>query len=114
MSRHHLLRRLHRSLVPLAAVPLLLTSLSGSLYGALSARDIEAFWLMKLHIGNLVCCWGVGVEISQQRRLLDQVARYRRSSEELRITDSELRAMAAPAIIGFSQPRAAIGIPIAL
>ena len=41
-----LLRRLHRSLVPLAAVPLLLTSLSGSLYGALSARDIEAFWLV--------------------------------------------------------------------
>jgi hypothetical protein len=42
----------HRSLVPLAAVPLLLTSLSGSLYGALSAQGIEAFWLMKLHTGN--------------------------------------------------------------
>ena len=53
MSRHHhLFRRLHRSLVPLAAVPLLLTSLSGSLYGALSAQGIEAFWLMKLHTGN--------------------------------------------------------------
>ena len=52
MSRHHLLRRLHRSLVPLAAVPLLLTALSGSLYGALSARGIEVFWLMKLHTGN--------------------------------------------------------------
>ena len=52
MSRHHLLRRLHRSLVPLAAVPLLLTALSGSLSGALSARGIEAFWLMKLHTGN--------------------------------------------------------------
>lgn len=53
MSRHHhLFRRVHRSLVPLAAVPLLLTSLSGSLYGALSAQGIEAFWLMKLHTGN--------------------------------------------------------------
>ncbi len=53
MSRHHhLFRRVHRSLVPLAAVPLLLTSLSGSLYGALSAQEIEAFWLMKLHTGN--------------------------------------------------------------
>lgn len=38
--------------MPLAAVPLLLTALSGSLYGVLSARDIEAFWLMKLHTGN--------------------------------------------------------------
>ena len=52
MSRLHLLRRLHRTLVPLAAVPLLLTAFSGSLYGALSARGIEAFWLMKLHTGN--------------------------------------------------------------
>jgi hypothetical protein len=42
----------HRSLVPLAALPLLLTALSGSLYGALSAQGIEAFWLMKLHTGN--------------------------------------------------------------
>ncbi len=30
----------------------MLTSLSGSLYGALSAQGIEAFWLMKLHTGN--------------------------------------------------------------
>jgi uncharacterized iron-regulated membrane protein len=42
----------HRSLVPIAALPLLVTALSGSLYGALSARDIEAFWLIKLHTGN--------------------------------------------------------------
>ena len=46
------MRRVHRGLVPLAAVPLLLTALSGSLYGALSARGIEAFWLMKPHTGN--------------------------------------------------------------
>jgi hypothetical protein len=52
MSRHQLLRRVHRILVPIAALPLLLTALSGSLYGALSGRDIEAFWLIKLHTGN--------------------------------------------------------------
>jgi hypothetical protein len=52
MTQRHLLRRVHRTLVPLAAVPLLLTALSGSLYGALSAREIDAFWLMKLHTGN--------------------------------------------------------------
>jgi len=52
MNRRHLLRRVHRSLVPMAALPLLITALSGSLYGALSAREIEAFWLMKLHTGN--------------------------------------------------------------
>lgn len=52
MSRLPLLRRVHRSLVPIAALPLLVTALSGSLYGALSARDIEAFWLIKLHTGN--------------------------------------------------------------
>jgi hypothetical protein len=52
MIRPQMLRRLHRTLVPMAALPLLITALSGSLYGALSARDIEAFWLMKLHTGN--------------------------------------------------------------
>jgi hypothetical protein len=52
VSRRHLLRRVHRSLVPLAALPIILTALSGSLYGALSARGIEAFWLMKLHTGH--------------------------------------------------------------
>ena len=46
------LRRLHRLLVPVAAAPILLTALSVSLYGALNARGIEAFWLMKLHTGN--------------------------------------------------------------
>lgn len=52
MKRHHRLRRLHRALVPLAALPIILTALSGSLYGLLSDQGIEAFWLMKLHTGN--------------------------------------------------------------
>ena len=52
MKRHHRLRRLHRAIVLLAALPIILTALSGTLYGLLSAQGIEAFWLMKLHTGN--------------------------------------------------------------
>ncbi len=52
MNRRHLMRRVHRTVVPLAALPLLLTALTGSLFGVLSDRQIEAFWLMKLHTGN--------------------------------------------------------------
>jgi hypothetical protein len=48
----HLPRKLHRSLVPIAAVPLVLTSLSGSLYGALISADIKAPWLLRLHTCN--------------------------------------------------------------
>ena len=46
------LRQLHRMLVPLAAVPLLLTAASGSLYSALLERGIDAFWLIKIHTGR--------------------------------------------------------------
>lgn len=45
-------RRLHRLLVPVAAVPLLLTALSGSLYSGLLDQGIDAFWLLKLHTGR--------------------------------------------------------------
>ncbi|MEB3264459.1 MAG: hypothetical protein VKJ66_08830 [Synechococcus sp.] len=45
-------RRLHRWVVPLAAVPLLITALSGSLYGLLLERGIDAFWLLKIHTGR--------------------------------------------------------------
>ncbi len=38
--------------MPIAAVPLVLTSLSGSLYGALISADIEVPWLLRLHTGN--------------------------------------------------------------
>ena len=51
-SKKHLPRKLHRSLLPIAAVPLVLTSLSGSLNGALISADIEAPWLLRLHTGN--------------------------------------------------------------
>ncbi len=36
MSRRPLLRGLHRALMPLAAAPILLTALSGSLHGVLT------------------------------------------------------------------------------
>lgn len=46
-------RSLHRSLVPLAAVPLVLTALTGSAYGAIESRGVEApHWLMDLHQGE--------------------------------------------------------------
>ena len=46
------LRRVHRVIVPLAAVPLLVTSLSGSVYSGLLYQGIDAFWLLKLHTGR--------------------------------------------------------------
>lgn len=45
-------RRFHRWVVPLAAAPLLITALSGSLYGLLLERGIDAFWLLKIHTGR--------------------------------------------------------------
>ena len=45
-------RRLHRVIVPVAAVPLLVTSLSGSVYSGLLDQGIDAFWLLKLHTGR--------------------------------------------------------------
>jgi hypothetical protein len=46
-------RRLHRLVVPVAALPLLLTALSGSLYSLLLERGVDAFWLLKIHTGHL-------------------------------------------------------------
>ena len=45
-------RRIHRWLVPLAALPLLITAGTGSLYSLLLELNIDAFWLLKLHTGN--------------------------------------------------------------
>ena len=39
-------------LVPIAAVPLLITAGTGSLYSLLLEQGIDAFWLLKLHTGN--------------------------------------------------------------
>ena len=45
-------RKIHRLLVPIAAAPLLLTALSGSLYSGLLEQGIDAFWLLKIHTGR--------------------------------------------------------------
>ncbi len=45
-------RRIHRWLVPLAALPLLLTASTGSLYSLLLEQEIDAFWLLKVHTGQ--------------------------------------------------------------
>ena len=45
-------RKVHRWLVPIAAVPLLITASTGSLYSLLLEQDIDAFWLLKIHTGN--------------------------------------------------------------
>ena len=45
-------RRIHRWLVPIAAAPLLLTAITGSLYSVLLEQGIDAFWLLKIHTGQ--------------------------------------------------------------
>jgi hypothetical protein len=45
-------RNLHRFLVPIAAIPLLITAGSGSIYSLLLERGIDAFWLLKIHAGK--------------------------------------------------------------
>ena len=45
-------RRVHRWLVPIAAAPLLLTAISGSMYSVLLEQGIDAFWLLKIHTGR--------------------------------------------------------------
>jgi hypothetical protein len=45
-------RRLHRLLVPIAALPLAITALSGALYGTILTFNIDAPWLLRLHTGN--------------------------------------------------------------
>ena len=45
-------RHINRWLVPLAALPLLLTASTGSLYSLLLEQGIDAFWLLKIHTGQ--------------------------------------------------------------
>ena len=45
-------RKLHRLLVPVAAIPLALTALSGALYGTVLSFNSDAPWLLRLHTGN--------------------------------------------------------------
>ena len=50
--RQRTARKLHRWLVPVAAAPLLLTALTGSIYSLLLEQGIDAFWLIKIHTGR--------------------------------------------------------------
>lgn len=55
MIEHHRqrkARKVHRWLVPIAALPLLITAGTGSLYSLLLEQGIDAFWLLKIHTGN--------------------------------------------------------------
>ena len=45
-------RVLHRSVVIIAAAPLMLTSATGSLYSLLLEQGVDAFWLLKIHTGR--------------------------------------------------------------
>lgn len=45
-------RRVHRWVVPIAAAPLLITAATGSLYSLLLERNIDAFWLLRIHTGQ--------------------------------------------------------------
>jgi hypothetical protein len=45
-------RKLHSLVVPIAAIPLALTSMSGAIYGTVLAMNIDAPWLLRLHTGN--------------------------------------------------------------
>jgi hypothetical protein len=56
MNQRPLSRRaskVNRWLVPIAAVPLLITAGKGSLYRLLLEQEIDAFWLLKIHTGNI-------------------------------------------------------------
>ena len=45
-------RKLHRLVVPIAAIPLALTTASGALYGTVLSFGIDAPWLLRMHTGN--------------------------------------------------------------
>ena len=45
-------RLVHRSIVVIVALPLLITSATGSVYSLLLDQGIDAFWLLKIHTGR--------------------------------------------------------------
>ena len=45
-------RKIHRKVTAVAAVPLLITIISGTLYSFLQPLGIDAFWLIKWHTGD--------------------------------------------------------------
>ena len=45
-------RKFHRKVTAISAIPLLITILSGTIYGFLQPLGVDAFWLIKFHTGN--------------------------------------------------------------
>ena len=45
-------RNIHRSLVPFAALPLIITAITGVIFSVLDQRGIEADWLIQIHSGH--------------------------------------------------------------
>ena len=46
-------RKIHRKITAISAIPLLITILSGTIYSILQPLGVDAFWLIKWHMGNL-------------------------------------------------------------
>ena len=46
-------RKIHRKITAISAIPLLITIVSGTIYSILQPLGVDAFWLIKLHTGNL-------------------------------------------------------------
>ena len=45
-------RKIHRKITEIAAIPLLITILSETIYSILKPLGVDAFWLIKWHTGN--------------------------------------------------------------
>lgn len=45
-------RAIHRALVPFAALPLILTAITGVVFNVLDQREIKADWLLEIHTGH--------------------------------------------------------------
>ena len=45
-------RKIHRKITALSAIPLLITILSGTIYSILQPLGVDAFWLIKWHMGD--------------------------------------------------------------
>ena len=46
-------RKIHRKITALTSIPLLITIFSGTIYSILQPLGVDAFWLIKLHTGNI-------------------------------------------------------------
>ena len=46
------IRKIHRKVATISAIPLLITIISGIIYSFLQPLGIDAFWLIKWHTGN--------------------------------------------------------------